>query len=178
MTYFFLHVSHLSTSPSINLGNGIYLTKFQFFSKDLTVQNKHLLLEYSLEKVSLARGSLGHFPPWREGYVIGNLIGRLTEMLRGGSCWGHARQGATGNSSQLQGGWGWVSSDVMGCECSPAPSIGTGLCWKWSKTFRFSIICIIWKEAAINQNFLFFFSVDLEFYSLIKHLFFFYFLQE
>lgn len=93
----------------------------------------HLLPPYLLEEVSLARGGLGHLPPRGQGHIIRNLVRRLTQMLRGGTCWGHAGQGATRNGPQLQGGRGWVCTDMVGCECSAAPSISAGLCWGWKR---------------------------------------------
>lgn len=86
-----------------------------------------------LEKVSLAGGGLGHLPAWGQGHVVRNLIRRLTEMLRGGTCWGHARQGATRNSSHLKGGRGRVGADMVGGECSASPSVSACLCWVWKK---------------------------------------------
>lgn len=80
-----------------------------------------------LEKVSLPRCSLGHLPAWGQGHVVRNLIRRLAEMLRWGTCWGHPRQGATRNGSHLQGGRRRVGAYMVRGERTAGPGISARL---------------------------------------------------
>lgn len=88
---------------------------------------RHLSQVYLLEEVSLAGAGLRHLPAGWQGHVVGNLVRRLTHVLRGGARRPHAWQGASRNGPQLQGGWGGVRTDVVRRESAAAPSISAGL---------------------------------------------------
>lgn len=88
---------------------------------------RHLSQVHLLEEVSLAGAGLRHLPAGWQGHVVGNLVRRLTQVLRRGARWDHTRQGASRNGPQLQGGRGGVRTDVVRRERAAATCIGAGL---------------------------------------------------
>lgn len=79
-------------------------------------QVKSAAVNHSLKEVSLARWGLGHFPAWRQGHIIGDLVRGLAQMLRGGACRGQGAHGAGSDGTQLQGGRRGVRSDMLRSE--------------------------------------------------------------
>lgn len=111
-----------------------------------------MLFAYLLEKISLSRGGLGHLPPRWQRDIIRNLIRGLAQML--GRSWGQARHRATRHSSQLQGCWRWVRTDMMGCESSTTPSISASLWWWWKQSRMNGQYIEILKSLLVYLNWL------------------------